>query len=396
MGGTSTSSSTQQSSTSPWATGQTAVNGLMGQLSPLIANSGLNSAESGAINQLTQNASVGNPYASSIGALATNELAGGGATAQAPALQQGLSTLQSELNPYASGSMIGNNSALQGQLNAINTGVTNQVNSEFAGSGRLGSPGNSEALGLGIAQGDAPVIANQYNQDVANQLSAANALYGAQNTTSGALTGLNQQVLSNQQQGVTTAQDALTAQNYGPLAILAAQQEGQSIPAQNLGLLAQIGIPIAGLGTNSTGSATGTQTESGAQQFQQIAGGLGSLLGSGGLFGSGSSGSAIPGSAGPTSLGGAPLTGSNGNGLFSFLNWSDRRLKADVTRVGTLFDGTPVYRFRYIGQRAFQLGLMAQDVEKDSPEAVHEINGFKAVDYKAATEKAVNALARGC
>jgi Chaperone of endosialidase len=368
----------------------------MGQLSPLLANSGLNSAESGAINQLTQNASAGNPYASSIGGLATNELAGGGATAQAPALQAGLSTLQGELNPYASGSMIGNNSALQGQLNAINTGITNQVNSEFAGSGRLGSPGNSEALGLGIAQGDAPVIANQYNQDVSNQIQAANALYGAQNTTSGALTGLTQQGLSNQQQGVTTAQDALTAQNYGPLGILAAQQEGQSIPAQNLGLLAQIGIPIAGLGTNSTGSTTGTQTESGAQEFQQIAGGLGSLLGSGGLFGSGSSGSAIPGSSGPTSLGGAPLSGTNGNGLFSFLNWSDRRLKTDITRVGTLFDGTPVYRFRYIGQRAFQLGLMAQDVEKDTPEAVHEINGFKAVDYNAATEKAVNALAWGC
>jgi hypothetical protein len=42
------------------------------------------------------------------------------------------------------------------------------------------------------------------------------------------------------------------------------------------------------------------------------------------------------------------------------------------------------------------LGPMAQDVEKDTPDAVHEINGFKAVNYKAATEKAVNALAWGC
>ena len=124
-------------------------------------------------------------------------------------MQSGLSTLQSQLTPYANGSMIGNNPALQAQLDQIASDTTNQVNSQFAAAGRDGSGMNQQTLARGIAQGEAPVIAGQYNQDVANQLSAANALYGAQNSTSGLLSGLTQQGLANQLQGVTSSQDAL-------------------------------------------------------------------------------------------------------------------------------------------------------------------------------------------
>jgi hypothetical protein len=347
MGGTSTTSQTQQSTTAPWAAAQPDLSGILGQLNPLIQNSGLNSTESGAINQLSQNAAQGNPYASQISSFAGNMLNGGGATQQAPNLQSGLSTLQSQLTPYANGSMIGNNPALQAQLAQIASDTTNQVNGQFAAAGRDMSGMNQQTLARGIAQGEAPVIAGQYNQDVANQLSAANSLYGAQNSTSGLLSGLNQQGLANQQQGVASSQDALNAQNYTPQQQLALAQLTQSIPAQNLALLAQIGVPIAGLGSQTTGQSQGTQTESGAQQFGQIASGLGSLA--------------------------------------KFLP-SDMRLKQDVEPVGMLFDGTPVYGYRYIGAPAYHIGLMAQDVEKTTPNAVIEINGYKAVNYHAATE----------
>jgi hypothetical protein len=347
MGGTSTTSQTQQSTTVPWAAAQPDLSGILGQLNPLIQSSGLNPTESGAINQLSQNAAQGNPYASQISSFAGNLLNGGGAAQQAPNLQTGLSTLQSQLTPYANGSMIGNNPALQAQLAQIASDTTNQVNGQFAAAGRDMSGMNQQTLARGIAQGEAPVIAGQYNQDVANQLSAANSLYGAQNSTSGLLSGLNQQGLANQQQGVTSSQDALNAQNYTPQQQLALAQLTQSIPAQNLGLLAQIGVPIAGLGSQSTGQSQGTQTESGAQQFAQIAGGLGSLA--------------------------------------KFMP-SDMRLKQDIEPVGTLFDGTPVYGYRYKGAPAYHIGLMAQDVEKTTPNAVIEINGYKAVNYHAATE----------
>ena len=347
MGGTSTTQQTQSSTTAPWQAAQPALQGILGQLSPLVQNSGLNATESGAINQLSQNASQGNPYAGQISGLASNLLNGGGATAQAPNLQSGLSTLQSQLTPYANGSMIGNNPALQAQLAQIASDTTNQVNGQFAAAGRDFSGANQQALARGIAQGEAPVIAAQYNQDVANQMNAANSLYGAQNSTSGLLSGLTQQGLTNQLQGVTSSQDALNAQNYTPQQQLALAQLAQSIPAQNLSLLAQIGVPIAGLGSQSTGQSQGSQTMSGAQQFGDIAGGISNLL------------KYVP---------------------------SDRRLKEDIAPVGALFDGTPVYGYRYKGAPAYHIGLLAQDVEKIAPHAVIEINGYRAVDYRAATE----------
>lgn len=63
---------------------------------------------------------------------------------------------------------------------------------------------------------------------------------------------------------------------------------------------------------------------------------------------------------------------------------SDRRLKTDVQRIGTARNGLPIYSFRYIGHDEPQIGLMAQDVEKINPAAVHTIAGFKAVEYPAA------------
>lgn len=66
------------------------------------------------------------------------------------------------------------------------------------------------------------------------------------------------------------------------------------------------------------------------------------------------------------------------------------RLKEDVVQVGSLFDGTPVYGYRYKGAAAYHIGLLAEDVEKITPAAVIEINGYKAVDYRAATETSRN------
>lgn len=310
----SSTQTTQQASSSPWATGQTAVNGIMGQLSPLISSSGLNPTESSAINQLTQNAAGGDPYASAIGANATSLLAGGGAQNQAGAVNQNYQNYAAQTQPLASNTNYDptQNPAVQAALQAIQTQVTNATNSQFAAAGRSGSGQNAEALGMGLAQGEAPVLLNQYNANVANQQAAAQNLYNAGNTTQGALAGMQTQANANTQQGSQAATDALAAQNYGPSATLAAQQLSQSIPASNLGLLAQIGIPIAGLGTNTTGSGT-SNTQSTPSLLSSI--GQAAQIGAS-LFGA-------PASAGPTSVGGAPLSNNGGtsaaSGLMSFL-----------------------------------------------------------------------------
>lgn len=63
--------------------------------------------------------------------------------------------------------------------------------------------------------------------------------------------------------------------------------------------------------------------------------------------------------------------------------WSDRRLKRDIRRVGTLDNGLPVY-FYEIGGR-HELGVMADEVRAVKPEAVQrQPNGFDAVDYDQA------------
>jgi hypothetical protein len=65
---------------------------------------------------------------------------------------------------------------------------------------------------------------------------------------------------------------------------------------------------------------------------------------------------------------------------------SDPRVKENIEMVGELFDGTPVYRFRYIGWPVMQIGLMANEV---TPEAVSVVNGYKMVDYEIATNNSV-------
>lgn len=68
---------------------------------------------------------------------------------------------------------------------------------------------------------------------------------------------------------------------------------------------------------------------------------------------------------------------------------SDERAKENKQIIGKTFDGQPVYRFNYRGDPRTQIGLMAQDVEKDHPEAVNENgHGLKMVDYHQATEDA--------
>jgi hypothetical protein len=64
---------------------------------------------------------------------------------------------------------------------------------------------------------------------------------------------------------------------------------------------------------------------------------------------------------------------------------SDVRLKEDITPVGKLDNGLTVYRYKFIGQNHYQIGLLAQDVEKVMPEAVGEIAGYKAVNYEMAS-----------
>ncbi len=62
--------------------------------------------------------------------------------------------------------------------------------------------------------------------------------------------------------------------------------------------------------------------------------------------------------------------------------FSDRRVKKNVKRVGKTDGGTPIYTYQYKGSPKTQMGVMAQDAERNSPEAVSALLGpLKGVNY---------------
>lgn len=64
---------------------------------------------------------------------------------------------------------------------------------------------------------------------------------------------------------------------------------------------------------------------------------------------------------------------------------SDRRLKRNIQRVGTLENGLPVYVYEIDGHH--EIGLMADEVKTAKPGAVKRMaNGFDAVDYSQAVQ----------
>lgn len=281
MGGKSSQTQTQNSTTNPWEPAQDSLKGILGQLQGNLANTGVTGAESGALDTLVNNANTASStYAPQIADFAKTLLSGGGATDQAGNVNANYQRYVDQTNPLASNTNY-NPYDTPGFKDALSTtiaDITNQTNGQFAAAGRDFSGANSQTLGRGIMQGTAPTIAAQYNQNVQNQQGAAGNLYNAGNTNAGILAGLQQQKLANQGQGINAAGMATEAANAGANATLQAEAARRGIPVQALGLLAQIGIPIAGLGGQSTGTSNTEKQDSGATQFGQIAGGVGGLF----------------------------------------------------------------------------------------------------------------------
>lgn len=264
MSGESKQTTTQQSQTNPWAPAQPALQGILSQLQGQLGNTGLTGAENNALNTIEANAQNANQFAPQIMDFAKNLLSGGGANAQAGNIQSGYDRYVNQTNPLASNTNYNpyDTPGFRDAINTITSDITNNVNGSFAAAGRDFSGSNQQALGRGILQGVAPTIAAQYNQNVQNQQGAAGNLYNAGNTNAGLLSGLQQQFLQNQGAGIGASNEALNAQNNGANAVLQAEAQRRGIPVQALGLLANIGVPIAGLGSQSSGTSTTTKNPS--------------------------------------------------------------------------------------------------------------------------------------
>jgi len=281
MDGTSQQTQTQQSTTQPWQQAQPLLGGILSQLgSYLPQTGGITGAQSNAIGAIENNADGSAAFTPQINNVTSSLLAGGGALRQAPQVQAAYNQYGANTSPLANNTNYNpmQTPGIGDQLQALRDNITQSVNGSFAAAGRDGSGYNQKALASGLAAGLAPVLTNQYNQNVQNQQTAAGNLYNAGNTNAGILSGLQQQYIANQGAGVGSVSAGLDASNAGPMAALQAEAQRLGIPLNNLGLISNIGIPIAGLGSQSSGTATGTNTMSGAQQFGMIAGGANSLV----------------------------------------------------------------------------------------------------------------------
>lgn len=77
-------------------------------------------------------------------------------------------------------------------------------------------------------------------------------------------------------------------------------------------------------------------------------------------------------------------------GTAAAMYFSDRRVKADVKRIGTHPIGVGLYSYRYIGERGRRVGVMAQEVRRVAPHLVGNTRGILMVDYAALGLDAAN------
>lgn len=73
----------------------------------------------------------------------------------------------------------------------------------------------------------------------------------------------------------------------------------------------------------------------------------------------------------------------------SLIGLSDRRLKTNIKRIGTLDNGLGLYSYTYQWGGPRHIGVMADEVTEIMPDAVSEVaHGFMAVDYEKIAEAA--------
>ena len=355
--GSAPSQTTQQSQSSvssPWAQAQPLLQSLIDSYGG--QSTAVTPAQTAAGNQLTSDTS----NIPNQGAAASNAVSGAlnfNTLPQVGMLGNSLNTLQTNLNPTASGANLDPYSTpgFSDALKTMTQDTTNAVKGVYAGSGRdpSGAGSFAQSLGRGITQGEAPVIASQANQNIANMMGANSTLFNAGNTTATGQAALGSQAAGVNLAGVNAAPGAASAYSAPGATALGAANASYQTPWTNLAALLTPAATIGSLGGQTSGSGTSTTTGS-----QSLMGDI---------------------------MGGASTAISLGSMLMS-----DKRAKENIEEVGELKDGQKVHRFNYKGSPVTQVGLLAQDVAKKMPGAVGKIPGGMGmlhVDYRMATQR---------
>ena len=219
-----------------------------------------------------------------------------------------------------------------------------------------------------------------------NALNTAKSIYKAPETIKGGLTKIQNFFSPDKAAaGTEAAKGATTAATEAVTPGLGA---GASAPAA-AGVVPEAAsiVPEAATGIvpeAATLSEVGAGLAGGAETAGALAGGAEAA---GALAGAGEAAAALG-----TAAAGAEAAAA-GTALaeilpFLPLAFSDARLKDNIEPVGQTFDGQNIYRYDF-GDGRTQLGLLAQEVLRNHPDAVGQKDGFLTVDYDRATSDAV-------
>jgi hypothetical protein len=275
MGGTTQTQNTNQTQSqfqnaasnlsqqrSPWDASTPFLQQLLSRLSG--TSSSLTPTESSAISGLGSSGGYISQFLPQTTGLASSLLSGNATPDRTGILGGAYDTLKSQLTPTASGQFLdpNTNPFFRQTTNTITDDVQKRLESLYAGSGRdpAGAGSMPYWMGRGVAEGVAPTFANVYEQERGNQLGAANQLFGGGASTAAGLSGLDQTKLGNMLQGLNVAGTGQQIASDPFNTMLAAEAQRRGIPLQTMQMLAQMGVPIAGLG--GTTSQAGTQTGS--------------------------------------------------------------------------------------------------------------------------------------
>lgn len=291
---------------------------------------------------------------------------------QVQAGQLSNTNLQPYMNPYTQ-DVINKTLPIMQQQNALSQNQqANQANSAnaFGGSRQGIQQGVAQAQGAqNIGQMAAQLNQANFGQaqtaaqsDIGTNLQAQMANQGAQQNqgnlnlqAAAGLGNLGNQAQLGQARNFTEQMTAGTAEQAQSQAEINANMnsfnQAWQYPYQQLGV-EQSALGMTPYGTSQQGLST-TNTQTASNPLGMALGGLGalgSMFGSGGMFGAGG----------------------------AFASASDRRLKTDITKVGTHPAGVGIYSFRYKGDPKTYpkvVGPMAEDVAKIAPGAVAKIPG---------------------
>lgn len=173
------------------------------------------------------------------------------------------------------------------------------------------------------------------------------------------------------------------------MARAAAQREGMNMKAMAAGMGGGLPSATQGMaGMSGSAGAAGLQALNGAAgAWNGQTAGYNQTLGlaQGAYGGVGNIGMGLTNQANQAAMANAQNTNSAlgtaaGMAAMYFMA-SDRRLKKNVRRLGTRADGLGVYEYEYVWGGPRQIGVMADEVLRVKPDAVHEYGGYYMVDY---------------